>query len=98
VQPSATTLNIICRGEYALSVDSINNQLLSENLDNLLLDGWTSMYKLAITALIAYGMDRDWASREGQLAFGDVEHLSFSTLENYSKMIDQMPSDGSKAS
>jgi hypothetical protein len=75
VLPSATTLSHICRREYALTVDAIKKQLPVWNKVSLALDGWTSTNKLAITSVIAYYMDRNWALREVQLAFNEVEHL-----------------------
>jgi len=77
VLPSAKTLSKICRREYALTVDGIKNQLPSRNKLNLALDGWTSTNKLGITSVIAYYMDRNWALREVQLAFNEVDHQFF---------------------
>jgi len=82
VRPSATTLSIICRTEYALTVDAIKKQLPSRNKVSLALDGWTSKNKLAITSVIAYYMDRNWALREVQLAFDEVNLLFFSSFES----------------
>ena len=53
VLPSATTLNNICRREYALTVDAIKKLLPSRNKVRLALDGWTSTNKFAITLVIA---------------------------------------------
>jgi len=82
VLPSATTLRNICWREYALTVDAIQKQLLSCNIFSLALDRWTSPNKLAITSLIAYYMDRNWASLEVQLTFNEVDHLIFSCFES----------------
>jgi hypothetical protein len=82
VLPSATTLSNICRREYALTVDAIKKQLPLRNTVNLALDGWTSTNKLAITSVIAYYMDRNWALREVQLAFDDVNRLFCSHFES----------------
>ena len=82
VLPSATTLSNICRREYALTVDGIKKQLPSRNKVSLALDGWTSTNKLAITSVIAYYMDRNWALREVQLAFDEVNLLLFSRFES----------------
>ena len=49
---SATTLSIICRRESARTVDAIKNQLPLLNKVSLALGGWTSTYKLAITAVL----------------------------------------------
>jgi len=81
VPPSATTLTNICRKEYALSVDAIRKQLPIRNKVSLALDGWTSTHKLAITSVITYYMDRNWALREVQLAFDEVDRLFCSRFE-----------------
>jgi hypothetical protein len=75
VLPSATTLSNICRREYALTVDVIKKQLPIRNKVSLALDGWTSTNKLAITSVIAYYTDRNWAIREVQHAFNEVNRL-----------------------
>jgi len=75
VLPSATTLSNICRREYALTVIAIKKQLPIRNKVSLALDGWTSTNKLAITSVIAYYMDRNWALCEVQLAFDEVDRL-----------------------
>ena len=80
--PSATTLINICRREYALTVDAIKKQLPVRNKVSLALDGWKSTNKLAITSVIAYNMDRNWALREVQLAFDEVDRLFYSHLES----------------
>ena len=82
VLPSATTLSTICRREYALTVDAIKKQLPLRNKVSLALDGWTSTNKLAITSVIAYYMDRNWALREVQLAFDEVNRLFRSRCES----------------
>ena len=82
VLPSAETLSNICRREYVLTVDAIKKQLPSQNKVSLALDGWTSTNKLAITSVIAYYMDRNWALREVQLAFDEVDRLFFSAFES----------------
>ena len=82
VLPSATTLSNICRREYSLTVDAIKKQLPSQNKVSLALDGWTSTNKLAITSVIAYYMDRNWALRDVQLAFDEVDPLFFSAFES----------------
>jgi len=75
VLPSATTHSIICCKEYALTVDAIQKQLASHNNVSLASDEWTSPIKPAITSVIAYNMDRNWALREVHLVFNEVEHL-----------------------
>jgi len=82
VLPSATTLSNICRRQYALTVDAILKQLPSPNEVSSALDGWTSPNKLAITSLIAYYMNRNWALHEVQLVFDEVDHLFFSHFES----------------
>ena len=61
---SATTLSNMCRREYALTVHAIKQQLPLRNEVNLAFDGWTSTNKLAITSVIAYYMDLNWAFHE----------------------------------
>jgi len=78
VLPSASTLSNLCQREYALTVDAIKKQVLSRNKVSLGLDGWTSTNKLAITSVIAYHMDSNWALREVQLAFDEVDNLFLS--------------------
>jgi hypothetical protein len=63
-------------------VDAIKKPLPSQNKVSLALDGWTSMNKLAITSVIAYYMDLNWALREVQLAFDEVNLLFFSRFES----------------
>jgi len=79
---SATTLTKICQREYSLTVGAIRKQLPSQNKLSLALDGWTSLNKPAITSVIAYNMDRNWASCEVQLAFDEVDRLFFSQSES----------------
>jgi len=81
VLPSASTLSNICRREFTLTVDAIKKQLLSRNKCSLPLDRWTSMNKLAITLVIASYMERNWALRETQLAFDEVDSQFFSLFE-----------------
>jgi hypothetical protein len=73
VLPSNTTISNICQSEYALTVDVIKKQLPIRNEVSLALDRWTSTNKLAITSVIAYYMDRNWALREVQLAVDQVD-------------------------
>jgi len=63
-------------------VDAIKKQLPLQNKVSLALDGWTSTNKLAITSVIAYYMDRNWALREVQLAFNEVNRLFISRFES----------------
>jgi len=87
VLPSATTLSNICGREYALTVDAIKKQLPSRNKVSLGLDGWTSRHKLAIMSVIASYMDRNWAFRQVQLTFDEVDRLFFSRFESYLRML-----------
>jgi len=75
VLPSATTLSNICRRAHALTVDAIEKQLPIRNKVSLALDGWTSTNKLAITSVLGYYKDRNWALREVQLIFDEVDRL-----------------------
>jgi len=61
-------LSNICRREYAPTANAIKKQLPSQHEVSLALDEWISMNKLAITSVIAYYMDQNWALREVQLA------------------------------
>jgi hypothetical protein len=72
----------MCQREYALTVDAIMKQLPIQNKVSLALDGWTAMNKLAITSVIAYYIDRNWALREVQLPFNEVDCLFGSRLES----------------
>jgi hypothetical protein len=65
-----------------MTVDAIKKQLPLRNKVSLALDGWTSTNKLAITSVIAYYMDRNWALREVQLAFDEVNRLFISRFES----------------
>jgi nuclear transport factor 2 (NTF2) superfamily protein len=63
-------------------VDAIKKQLAIRNKVSLALDGWTSTNKLAITSVIAYYMDRNWAMRKVQLAFDEVNRLFCSRFKS----------------
>jgi hypothetical protein len=82
VLPSTTTLSNICRRESAMTVYAIQKKLPLRNKVSLALDGRTSTNKLAITSAIAYYIDRNWALREVQLAFDDVNCLFCSCFES----------------
>jgi len=86
VLPSASTLSNICRREYTLTVDAIKKQLPSRNKVSLALEGWTSTNKLAITSVIAYYMDRNWALREVQWAFDEVDSPFFPISKAHSRL------------
>jgi hypothetical protein len=97
VLPSASTLSNICQREYTLTVDATKKQLRSRNKVSLPLDGWTSMNELAITSIIAYHMDRNWALREVQLAFNEVDSPFFSCFESSLRISGQGSAYGSTA-
>jgi hypothetical protein len=63
-------------------VDAIKKQLPIRNKVTLALDGWTSMNKIAITSVIAYYMDQNWAFREVELTFDKVDRLFGSRFES----------------
>jgi hypothetical protein len=98
VLPSASTLSDICLREYTLTVDAIKKQLQSTNKVSLALDGWTSTNKLAITSVIAYYMDRNWALREVQLAFDEIDCPIFSYFESSLRITGQGSTYGSTSS
>jgi len=79
---STTTLSNICCREYALRVDAIKKQLPSQNKVSLALDRLTLTTKLGILSVIAYYMYRNWAVREVQLPFNEVDRLFFPSLES----------------
>jgi hypothetical protein len=70
-------------------VDAIKNPRLSRNKDRLGVDRWTSRNNLAISLVIAYDMDRNWALQDVQLAFDKVDGLPFSYFRNEILMIGQ---------
>jgi len=82
VLPLAPTLSNICCREYSLNVDAIKKQLLSQNKVSLALDRWTSTNKVAITSVITYYMDQNWALREVQLALDEVDPLFFTAFKS----------------
>jgi len=98
VLPSASSFSNICRREYSLTVDAIKKKLPTGNKVSLALDGWTSTNKLAITSIIAYYMDRNWAMREVQLSFDEVNSLFFFQFNSSFKIIGQGSTYWSKAS
>jgi hypothetical protein len=82
VLPSAKTLSNICRRQYALTVGANKKHLPRRNKVSLALDGWTSTNKPAITSVIAYYMDRNWALSDVQIAFDEVNRLFISRFES----------------
>jgi len=82
VLPSASTWSNICRREYTMTLDAIKKQLRSRKKVSLALDGWTLRRKLALTSVCDYYKDRNWASREVQLAFDEVDSPFFSSFES----------------
>ena len=98
VLPSATTLSNICRSGYALTMDAFRNHLPSRNEVCVALYAWTLTIKLAIMSVITYYMDQNWALREVQLTFDEVDCLLISGLETKFRMIGQGPTSWSKSS
>jgi len=92
------TLSKIGQREYALTVDAIKKQLLSQNKIISALDGCTSTNKLAIDLVIVYYTDRNWELHEIQLAFYEVDPSFISTIESELWMISLGQSYWSKAS
>jgi len=97
VLPFASTPSNICPREYVLTVAAINNQLLSRTEVGVALDGLTSPNKLAITSVIADFMDRNWTSREIQLAFDEVDCLFISGFNSFFRIMGQGPTYWSNA-
>jgi hypothetical protein len=60
----------------------IIKQLPLRNKFSLALDGLTSTNKLAITSVIGYYMDRNWALHDVHLAFDEVDRLFCSRFES----------------
>jgi hypothetical protein len=75
-------LSNIWQREYALTADAIKKQLRLQNEVSIALDGWTSTNILAITLVITYNMDQNWALREAQLTFDVVNRLFCSDFES----------------
>jgi len=98
VLPSASTLSNIRWREYTLMVDAITEQLLARNKVSLALDRWTSTNKFGITSVIAYYIDRNWALREVQLAFDEVDTPFFLNFEISLRITGQGSTYGSTAS
>jgi len=70
-------------------VDAIKKQWPSTNQVSLALDGWTSTYKLAITLIIAYYMNRNWTLQEVEQAFDEVDSPFFVYFESSLKITGQ---------
>jgi len=82
VLPAAMTCSNICRRQSAMTMNAIKKQLPSRNTVSLALDRLTSTNKLAIQSVIAYYMDRNWALRQVQLDFDEVDRLFLSGSES----------------
>jgi len=95
---SVSTLSNIRWREYSLTVDAIQKQLPTRNEVSSAFDGWTSKHKLAITLVSAYYMDRNWAMREVQIAFDEVNSLFFFYFNSSFRIIGQGSTYWSKAS
>jgi len=89
ILPSVTTVSNICWSEYELTVQAVIKQLPLRNKGILVLDGWISMNNLAITSVIPYYMDQNWALREVQLGWDDVNLPLFSGFAHELRMICQ---------
>jgi len=63
-------------------MDAIKKQLPGQNRVSFALGGWKSTNKLAITSVIAYHMDRNWALCEVQITLDEVDRLFFSRFES----------------
>jgi len=98
VLTSASTLSNICRSEYTQTVDAMKKQWLSRNKDGLVLDGWTSTNKLAITMVIAYYLVRNWVLQKVQQAFDLVDSPFFSYFESSLSITGEGQTYGSTAS
>ena len=95
---SASTLSKICWRGSTLTVDAIKKQLPSRNKVSLALDRWTSMNRLAIMSVIVHYKDQNWALREVQLAFNEVDSPFFSYFKIPLRITGQESTYGSTAS
>jgi hypothetical protein len=86
VLPSANSRSNTSRRDYTLTEDALKKELPSTNKVSLALDGWTSTNKSAMTSVIVYYMDRNWALREVQLAFDEVDSPIISYFESLLKI------------
>lgn len=78
---STSTCSSICQRECSLTVDAIYKQLPSRTKVSSALNWLPSMNKLAITSVITWYMDWNWAFWVVQLAFNTVNSLLFSNFE-----------------
>jgi hypothetical protein len=95
---SNNTLSNIGWREYTLTVNAMKRQLMARNKVSLAADGWTSMNKFAITSVIEYYIDLNWALREVQLAFDEIDSLVLSYLKSSLRITGQGSAYGSMAS
>ena len=95
---SASTLSNISLREYTLTLDAMKMQLPWTNKVSLALDGWTSPNRLAITSVLAYNMDRNWALQELHLAFNEVDSPILSYFESSLRITGQGSAYGSTSS
>jgi len=79
---SATPLSNIFRRENVLTVDAIEQHLVSRKQVSLALDGGKSRNKLTTSSVIAYRVDRQWPLLEVQLTYDEVDHLFLSRFES----------------
>jgi len=76
------TFGNICWWDYALTVDAVKKQLPLCNEVSLPLKEQTSTNELSVTLVIGYYMDPNWALREVQLAFDEVNRQFFPGFES----------------
>jgi len=67
--------------EYALTMDTIKQQLLSRKIVIFDLNGWISTNKLELNLDITYYKDWNWALREVQHDFDVVDRLCVPAVE-----------------
>jgi len=89
VLPFASMWSMIWLREYALTVEAFKKQSLSRNKVSSALHVWTLKNKLAILSVIADYLDRNWALREVQIAFDEVNGLLFPSFKSQSRIISQ---------
>jgi len=65
-----------------MTVDAPKKQLPLWNEVSLAFDWWTSTNAVANTSVMAYCMNQNWALRQVQLAFDEVDRLFCSCFEH----------------
>lgn len=79
-------------------VDAIQVELPSRLTVSLVPDGWISTSKMAIASVTADFIDHNWALRNVQLTFNDIESLFISYFQSQFRMIGQGSTTGSPGS